>query len=113
MSDNSNPVNLVDALPANPEDGMLISFDGLLSEDGPVEKVSALPANPTNGDLIAPTADITVGEGQSAVTYEQGKYYIYETNAWAEYDGDVLDGENIYQWSETDQEWKVYTGDVD
>ena len=113
MSDNSNPVNLVDALPANPEDGMLISFDGLLSEDGPVEKVSTLPANPTDGDLIAPTADITVGEGQSAVTYEQGKYYIYETNAWAEYDGDVLDGENIYQWSETDQEWKVYTGDVD
>ena len=113
MSDNSNPVTLVSALPANPTDGMLISFDGLLSEDGPVEKVSALPANPSAGDLIAPTEDITVGEGQSAVTYEQGKYYIYEDNAWSEYDGTVLDGDHIYQWSASNSEWQVYTGSVD
>jgi hypothetical protein len=113
MSDNSNPVTLVNALPANPTAGMLISFDGLLSDDGPVEKVSTLPANPAAGDLIAPTEDITVGEGQSAVTYEQGKYYVYENNAWAEYDDAVLDGEHIYQWSADDSEWKVYTGTVD
>lgn len=113
MSDNSNPVNLVNALPANPTDGMLISFDGLLSEDGPVEKVSTLPADPTEGDIIAPTEDITVGTDPDTVTYEQGKYYIYGSGAWTEYDGTVLDGEHIYQWSETDQEWKVYTGSID
>lgn len=113
MSDNSNPVTLVSALPANPTDGMLISFDGLLSEDGPVEKVSALPASPSAGDIIAPTEDITVGEGQSAVTYEQGKYYICEDNAWSEYDGTVLDGDHIHQWSASNSEWQVYTGSVD
>lgn len=112
MSDNSNPVNLVDALPSNPTDGMLISFDGLLSEDGPVEKVSALPENPSAGDLIAPTEDITVGEGQEAVTYEQGKYYIFTNNAWTEYTGTVLDGDKVWQWSEDDNEWKQYTGNA-
>lgn len=113
MSNNSNPVKLVNALPANPSDGMLITFDGLLSEDGPVTKVSALPANPSDGDIIAPTEDITVGEGQDAVTYEQGKYYTYADNAWAEYTGTVLDGEDIWQWSADDNEWKVYTGSVE
>ena len=113
MSDASNPVTLVSALPANPTDGMLISFDGLLSEDGPVEKVSTLPADPTEDMIIAPTVDITVGTAPDTVTYENGKYYIYTDNAWAEYTGDVLDGEHIYQWSETDAEWKVYTGSVE
>ena len=113
MSDNSNPVNLVDALPTNPTDGMLISFDGLLSADGPVTKVSSLPADPTEGDIIAPTQDITVGTAPDTVTYEEGKYYIYESNAWTEYTDDVLDGDNIYQWDETAGEWKVYTGEVD
>lgn len=113
MSDSSNPVTLVSALPANPTDGMLISFDGLLSEDGPVEKVSTLPADPTEDMIIAPTVDITVGTAPDTVTYENGKYYIYTDNAWAEYTGDVLDGEHIYQWSETDTEWKVYTGSVE
>jgi len=69
MSDNSNPVSLVDALPSNPSDGMVISFDGLLSEDGEVTKVSALPANPSEGDIIAPTADTTVGQ----TSYEEGQ----------------------------------------
>lgn len=113
MSDNSNPVKLVNALPANPYDGMLITFDGLLSEDGPVTKVSTLPANPADGTIIAPTEDITVGEGQEAVTYEQGKYYIFTNNAWAEYTGAVLDGEDIWQYSADDSDWKVYTGSVD
>ena len=108
MSDNSNPVSLVDALPSNPSDGMVISFDGLLSEDGEVTKVSALPANPSEGDIIAPTADITVGQ----TTYEEGKYYVFESNAWTEYSGTVLDGDKLWQWSESDGEWKVYTGEV-
>ncbi len=113
MSDASNPVNLVDALPANPTDGMLISFDGLLSEDGPVTKVSAIPANPAEGTIIAPIEDITVGTDPDTVTYEQGKYYIFEDNAWAEYDGVVLDGEKVWQWSEADQEYKEFKGNVD
>lgn len=106
MSDNSNPVVVVDALPANPTDGLIISFDGLLSEDGPVTKVSSLPANPKAGDIIAPTADITDG----GTTYEEGKYYIYESGAWTEYSGTVLDGDKVWQWSEADGEYKQYTG---
>lgn len=113
MSDNSNPVILITALPADPSDGMLISFDGLLSADGPVTKVSTLPANPTEGTIIAPTVDITVGEAPNAVTYEEGKYYIYSSNSWSEYTDTVLDGEHIWQWDDDDSEWKVYTGSVD
>lgn len=113
MSDNSNPVILVDALPADPSDGMLISFDGLLSADGPVTKVSTLPANPIDGTIIAPTVDITVGEAPDTVTYEEGKYYIYGGNTWTEYTDTVLDGDHIYQWDEDDSEWKVYNGSVD
>lgn len=114
MSDNANPVNVVTALPLDPTDGMLISFDGLLSEDGPVEKVATLPANPTDGMIIAPTADITVGTAPDTVTYESGKYYIYDNNAWAEYTGVVLDGDaNVWEYSATDSEWIPATGAVD
>lgn len=113
MSTSANPFVMVDVLPANPTDGMIIEFDGLLSEDGPVTKVSELPANPSDGDIIAPLEDITVGEGQSAVTYEEGKYYIFTNNAWEEYEGAVLDGEHIWQWSADDSEWQVYTGSTD
>lgn len=74
--------------------------------------MSALPENPSAGDLIAPTEDITVGEGQEAVTYEQGKYYIFTNNAWTEYTGTVLDGDKVWQWSEDDDEWKQYTGNA-
>lgn len=113
MSDSSNPVVVVDALPADPTDGMIITFDGLLSDDGPVTPVSELPANPEDGDIIAPTVDITVGTAPDTVTYETGKYYIYETNAWTEYDGTVLDGDKVWQWDEDEDEWVEYTGSVD
>lgn len=113
MSTSANPLLTPDVIPANPTDGTLIEFDGLLSEDGPVTKVSALPENPADGAIIAPLEDITVGEGQSAVTYEEGKYYVFTDNAWAEYTGTVLDGAHIWQWSEDDDEWKVYTGTTD
>ena len=113
MSEGSNPVTVVDAIPSNPTDGLIITFDGLLSEDGPVTVVSELPANPTDGDIIAPSEDITVGEGQSAVTYEDDKYYIYESNAWSEYDGVVLDGDKVWQWSEDDSQWIEYTGSTE
>lgn len=113
ISTDTNPINVVDAIPSNPYDGMIISFDGLLSEDGEVTSVSELPANPTDGMIIAPSVDITVGTEPDAVTYEQGKYYIYDTNAWAEYTGVVLDGtDHAYQWSESDDEWKVYNGTI-
>ena len=113
MSEGSNPVTVVDAIPSNPTDGLIITFDGLLSEDGPVTVVSELPANPTEGDIIAPSEDITVGEGQSAVTYADDKYYIYESNAWSEYDGVVLDGDKVWQWSEDDSQWIEYTGSTE
>ena len=112
MSDNSNPIEVVDAIPANPTDGMIISFDGLLSEDGPVTKVAALPANPTEGDIIAPTQDIVVGEAPNTTTYEEGKYYIYESNAWSEYDGVVLDGDKVWQYDADNNQWVEYTGTV-
>ena len=113
MSDNTNPVVVVDALPANPTDGMIISFDGLLSEDGPVTNVSSLPSNPSDGMIIAPTEDITIGTDPDTTTYEAGKYYIYANSEWSEYEGTVLDGEKLWQWSETDGEWNEFTGDVD
>ena len=114
ISDDTNPViHIEDALPANPTDGMIIEFDGLLSEDGEVTPVSTLPADPTDGMIIAPTQDITVGTAPDTVTYEQGKYYIYETNAWSEYTGVVLDGsEHAYQWDADQEEWEVYNGTV-
>lgn len=112
MSDGSNPIILTDQIPANPTDGMIISFDGLLSEDGPVTKVSTLPATPDDGMIIAPTVDITVGEAPNQTTYEQGKYYQYSdsTTSWSEYEGVVLDGDKVWRWDADDQEWKVYTG---
>lgn len=110
ISDNTKPIEVVDAIPSDPTDGMIISFEGLLSEDGPVTKVSTLPANPTDGDIIAPTQDITVGEAPDAVTYEEGKYYIYETDSWTEYTGVVLDGDYVWEWDEDNDEWKVYNG---
>lgn len=113
MSDNSNPVVVVDALPANPTDGMIITFDGLLSDDGPVTPVSELPANPSDGDIIAPTTDITVGTAPNTTTYKEGKYYIYESNAWSEYDGNVLDGDSVWQWDEDQSQWVEYTGSID
>ncbi len=113
MSDNSNPINIVDAIPSNPADGMIISFDGLLSEDGPVTKVAALPATPTEGMIIAPTIDITVGEAPETTTYKAGKYYIYEDAAWAEYEGVVLDGNKVWQWNADEEEWEVFTGSVE
>lgn len=112
ISDDTTVVEVVDAIPSNPSDGMIISFDGLLSEDGPVTKVSQLPADPEDGDIIAPTQDITVGEAPSAVTYEEGKYYIYETNAWTEYSGVVLDGDKAWQWDEDQSDWVEYTGTI-
>ena len=112
ISDNTRPIEVVDAIPSNPSDGMIISFDGLLSEDGPVTKVATLPANPEDGDIIAPTADIVVGEAPSQTTYEEGKNYIYENDSWSEYTGVVLDGDYVWEWDATDQEWKVYTGTV-
>lgn len=113
MSDNTNPVVVVDALPANPSDGMIISFDGLLSEDGPVTKVSSLPSSPSDGMIIAPTEDITIGTDPDTTTYEAGKYYIYENSEWAEYEGTVLDGDKLWQWKEASSEWSEFTGDVD
>lgn len=110
ISDNTKPIEVVDAIPSDPTDGMIISFEGLLSEDGPVTKVSTLPANPTDGDIIAPTQDITVGEAPDTVTYEEGKYYIYETDSWTEYTGVVLDGDYVWEWDEDNDEWKVYNG---
>lgn len=112
LSDDTKAVEIVDAIPANPSDGMIISFDGLLSEDGPVTEVTELPANPTEGDIIAPTTDITVGTAPDTVTYETGKYYIYSSNAWSEYDGTVLDGTKAWQWDESNSQWKEYTGTV-
>ena len=112
LSEEAKAVEVVDAIPASPTDGMIISFDGLLSEDGPVTEVSALPENPTEGDIIAPTQDITVGEAPDTVTYQTGKYYVYHTNAWAEYTGVVLDGDHAWQWDEDDSEWKQYNGTV-
>ena len=115
MSDNSNPINIVDAIPANPTDGMVISFDGLLSEDGPVTKVSTLPGNPADGEIIAPTVDIVVGEAPDQVTYERGKYYIYSdsTTSWSEYTGVVLDGDKVWQWDADQSEWVEYTGEAE
>jgi len=112
ISDNTKPIEVVDAIPADPSDGMIISFEGLLSEDGPVTKVSTLPVDPTDGDIIAPTQDIVVGEAPDQVTYEEGKYYIYETNAWTEYTGVVLDGDKVWQWDEDQDEWVEYTGTI-
>lgn len=115
MSYNANPMIITDSIPSDPTDGMIIEFDGLLSEDGPVKKVSTLPANPADGEIIAPTVDITVGTEPDQVTYEAGKYYIYtdDDTAWSEYEGVVLDGDHIWQWDATDQEWVVFTGNVD
>lgn len=112
MSDGSNPIEMVGSIPSNPTDGMIISFDGMLSEDGEVTKTGSLPANPTDGMIIAPTQDITVGSDPDTTTYEQGKYYIYEASnsSWTEYTGTVLDGDKVWQWSESDGEWKQYTG---
>lgn len=110
MSDNSNPITIVDAIPANPTDGMVISFDGLLSEDGEVQAVSTLPENPAEGDIIAPTTDITVGTDPDTTTYEQGKYYIYDGTEWDEYTGVVLDGDKVWQWDATQSEWVEYNG---
>lgn len=113
ISDNTSPIIIVDALPENPEDGMVISFDGILSEDGPVTKVSALPANPTDGMIITPTETFTVGTDPDTVTYEKGKSYIFDNNAWSEYTGVVLDGdESAWEWDATNQQWKKYTGTV-
>ncbi len=113
ISEDSEAVIIVDTIPSNPSDGMIISFDGLLSEDGEVTPVSAMPENPTEGMIIAPNQDITVGTAPDAVTYQQGKYYIYESNAWTEYTGVVLDGsEHAWQWDADDQEWKEYNGNV-
>ncbi len=112
ISGDTTVVEVVDAIPSNPSDGMIISFDGLLSEDGPVTAVSQLPANPTEGDIIAPTQDITVGTAPDAVTYEEGKYYVYESNAWSEYTGVVLDGEKAWQWDADQSQWVEYTGTV-
>lgn len=112
ISDNTQTVEVVDAIPSNPSDGMIISFEGLLSEDGEVTKVSSLPANPTDGMIIAPTQDIVVGTDPDTVTYEEGKYYIYETNAWAEYTGVVLDGDKAWQWDADNSQWVEYTGTI-
>lgn len=112
ISDNTQTVEVVDAIPSNPSDGMIISFEGLLSEDGEVTKVSTLPANPTDGMIIAPTQDIVVGTDPDTVTYEEGKYYIYETNAWSEYTGVVLDGDKAWQWDADQSQWVEYTGTV-
>ena len=113
MSDNSNPINIVDAIPANPTDGMVISFDGLLSEDGPVKKVTTLPSNPEDGEIIAPTVDIVVGTDPDTTTYEAGKYYIYSDNdtSWSEYTGVVLDGDYVWQYNADQSEWEVYSGE--
>ena len=113
MSDNSNPINIVDAIPQNPTDGMIISFDGLLSEDGPVTKVSTLPANPTDGMIIAPTIDIVVGTAPDTTTYEEGKYYIYSDSntTWSEYEGQVLDGDKVWQRDADQDEWVEYNGE--
>lgn len=113
MSDNSNPINIVDAIPANPTDGMVISFDGLLSEDGPVAKVNALPADPADGIIIAPTVDIVVGTEPDTTTYKQDKYYIYSDNVWSEYEGVVLDGDKVWQYDADQDEWVQYTGSED
>lgn len=112
ISDDTTIVEVVDAIPSDPSDGMIISFDGLLSEEGPVTPVSELPADPTEGDIIAPTTDITVGTAPDAVTYEEGKYYIYESNAWTEYTGVVLDGDSAWQWDDDQDEWVEYNGTV-
>ena len=115
MSDASNPVTVVDAIPADPEDGMIITFDGLLSEDGAVTEVTALPETPTDGMIIAPTSDITVGTDPDTVTYEAGKYYVYtEANtSWSEYTGVVLDGNKVWQWDADGSQWTEYTGEVE
>ena len=112
ISDNTQTVEVVDAIPSNPSDGMIISFEGLLSEDGEVTKVSTLPANPTEDMIIAPTQDIVVGTDPDTVTYEEGKYYIYHTNAWSEYTGVVLDGDKAWQWDADQSQWVEYTGTV-
>ena len=112
MSDESNPVVIVDALPENPTDGMIITFDGLLSEDGPVTPVSALPADPQEGDIIAPTQDIVVGTDPDTTTYEEGKYYIFSADTWSEYTGTVLDGDKVWQYDADQDEWEVYNGTV-
>jgi len=62
--------------------------------------------------IIAPTQDITVGTEPDAVTYEEGKYYIYDTNAWTEYEGVVLDGDKAWQWDEDNDQWIEYTGTI-
>lgn len=108
LSDNTQAVNVVDAIPSSPTDGMIISFDDLLSEDGEVTKVVALPADPNAGDIIAPTSSFT--EGGS--TYEQGKYYIFENGAWSEYDGLVLNGDHAWQWDANQNQWTVYNGSI-
>lgn len=112
MSDESNPVVIVDALPENPTDGMIITFDGLLSEDGPVTPVSALPADPQEGDIIAPTQDIVVGTDPDTTTYEEGKYYIFSADTWSEYTGTVLDGDKVWKYDADQDEWEVYNGTV-
>lgn len=112
ISDNTQSVEVVDAIPSNPSDGMIISFEGLLSEDGEVTKVSSLPANQTDGMIIAPTQDIVVGTDPDTVTYEEGKYYIYESNAWSEYTGVVLDGDKAWQWDADQSQWTEYTGTI-
>ena len=112
ISDDTKPVEVVDAIPSDPYDGMIISFDGLLSEDGEVTPVSALPANPTEGMIIAPTQDIVVGTDPDTVTYEEGKYYEYSSNAWTEYTGVVLDGDKAWQWDADQNQWVEYTGTI-
>ena len=114
IADDSHPViHIEDALPANPTDGMIIEFDGLLSEDGEVTPVSEAPANPTEGMIIAPTTDITIGTDPDTVTLEQGKYYTYEGSSWTEYDGVVLDGtDHAWQWDADQNEWKQFNGSI-
>ena len=114
IADDSHPViHIEDALPSNPTDGMIIEFDGLLSEDGEVTPVSEAPANPTDGMIIAPTTDITIGTDPDTTTLEQGKYYVYEDDSWTEYDGVVLDGrDHAWQWNADQSQWEQFNGTI-
>lgn len=103
--DDSTEPEVVESIPANPTNGMVICFDGLISASGAVSEVSVLPENPTEGDVIAPTADITVGTTPDDVTYESGKYYIYQSGDWTEYNGTVLDGSKAWKWNSANSQW--------
>lgn len=52
-----------------------------------VISASTLPTTPAEGVIIALTEDVTVGTGETAVTYKAGNVYQFKDGKWGEYVG--------------------------